>query len=338
MTVEPEARTSLVGHEAQERALRRMLEDGRAPSALLITGPPGVGKATLAFRYARAALAPEARVDEATLAVAPGAPIVRQTASGGHPDLLVLRRPTDENTGRVKQDIPVELARSAGRFFSRTAGFGGARVCIVDTADDLNTAAANALLKTLEEPPSGASFVLVSNTPSRLLATIRSRCRTLTLRPVADDAVAEFLRAETGASDAEARRIAALAAGRPGRVLELASGEGAAAADLADRFIADVLAGEASAGVALGAAVQGAKNDALWTETRAAIVDRLCAAARAAAVGEGRGGLEAQPIDVLTAAWEVARRATAAGDALKLDRVYIARSLASDLRGLFDHA
>ncbi|MEO1311728.1 MAG: DNA polymerase III subunit delta' [Pseudomonadota bacterium] len=328
----PEERLNLIGHTEAEATLARALDDGALAHGLLVSGPAGVGKATLAFRLARAALAPDARADQGSLAVDAGAPAVKRLLAGAHPDLLVLRRPTDEKTGRVRQEIPVDSARQAARFFTRTAGAGGRRVCIIDKADELNVAAANALLKTLEEPPVGAHFILLADAPSRVLPTVRSRCRALALRPVETDVVAAFLRAEADCGAEEAAAVAQASGGRPGRALALLEEGGAEAAELAERFLDASFRGSHAAPFVASDAVAGVKNDALWESFKTIVINRLSEAARLSARGEGGPAtFEAAP-ETLIEAWEKARDWLGRGDALRLDRSQILIALAADLR------
>jgi DNA polymerase-3 subunit delta' len=188
-----------------------------------------VGKATVAYRFARMVLGrrlvdPQA---EHPLAMPAGDPVFRQIAAGIHPELLVLRRPWDEKTKRFKTELPVAEVRRIYPFFGRRAGEGGFRLCIVDAADDLNASAANALLKLLEEPPTKGIFLIIAHAPARLLATIRSRCRRLYLKPVEERLVSELLAREAPElGEADRRALARLAEGCPGRALALARGDG----------------------------------------------------------------------------------------------------------------
>src|SRR5262245_4553568 len=159
------------------------------PHAWLIGGPRGIGKATLAYRMARFVFAHPDPASVAvrnaqTLALPPDHPALRRVAAQGHSDLLALERVADEK-GKIPASIPVDLVRKTIGFFGSTAGEGGWRVCIVDSADELNPSGANAILKTLEEPPAKSLLLVVSHAPGRLLPTIRSRCRRLALRPLA---------------------------------------------------------------------------------------------------------------------------------------------------------
>jgi DNA polymerase-3 subunit delta' len=202
------------------------------PHAWLIGGPAGIGKATLAYRLARYVLAnpdaagPAVR-SAASLAVAPDHPAAQRIAAQAHPDLLVLERAINEKTGKLYTVIRVEDVRRTVSFFGSTAGEGGWRVCIVDAADELQyPQAANALLKILEEPPANALLLLVSHAPARLLPTIRSRCRRLTLRPLSTAEVATGAARVLGRAedDAELREAAAQAEGSIGRALMLLEG------------------------------------------------------------------------------------------------------------------
>jgi DNA polymerase-3 subunit delta' len=182
----PRETFDLLGQEAAEAALVRAFAGGRMHHAWLLAGRAGIGKATLAYRLARHVLAHPGERDPAgkSLAVPAGASPARQIAAQAHPGLLVLRRPWDPRTKRFATGIPVDEVRRLRSFLGLTAEGGGWRVVVVDSADDLNLNAANALLKSLEEPPPRALFLIVSAHPSGLLPTIRSRCRRLDLAPL----------------------------------------------------------------------------------------------------------------------------------------------------------
>jgi len=222
----PRDTTALFGHETAENALLEAYRSGRFAHAWLIGGPPGIGKATLAYRMARFVLAhPDATapaVRRATsLAVAADHPVSRKIAAQGHPDLLVLERGRSDS-GALRSTIAVDDVRRTVGFFGATAGEGGWRVCLVDAVDDLNAAGANALLKILEDPPGRALFLLISHAPGRVLPTIRSRCRRLMLRPLEERALAQALAAAGQAPEEELAEIAAFADGSVARALSLA--------------------------------------------------------------------------------------------------------------------
>src|SRR5580658_4865977 len=188
---EPRANPLLLGHETAERTLLDAMHHGRMHHAWLITGPEGIGKATLAFRFARRLLA--GRGEHGSLALDPSHPAFRRVASGGHADLTVIERAINEKTKRLKRDIAVDDVRKINAFMALTPAEGGWRVAIVDGSEDLNQASGNALLKILEEPPSRAVLILTCSTPGRLPATIRSRCRQLRLSPLTDEVMARLL-------------------------------------------------------------------------------------------------------------------------------------------------
>src|SRR2546430_12442042 len=187
--VHPRETGALFGHREAEMALLNAYRSGRIPHAWLIGGPQGIGKATLDYRMARFALAnsnptaPSVQRAE-TLALDPGDPVARQVTAGAHGGLLVLERGLNDR-GVMRTVITVDETRETISFFGSTAAVDGWRVCIVDTVDELNPNAANALLKILEEPPQRSLFLLVSHAPARVLPTIQSRCRKLALRPLA---------------------------------------------------------------------------------------------------------------------------------------------------------
>lgn len=187
----PRRQTRLIGHRAAERAFAGAIGEGRLHHAWLIGGPRGIGKATLAYRVARRLLA--VRPSGEGLEVDPADPGARKVAALSHPNLLVLRRHRPVGAKAMPTRIGVEAARAALDLFGTTAGNDGWRVCIVDSAEDLNANSANALLKMIEEPPERALFLIVSHAPGRLLPTIRSRCRMLPLRPLPEAAVAEAI-------------------------------------------------------------------------------------------------------------------------------------------------
>ncbi|MDE2112337.1 MAG: DNA polymerase III subunit delta' [Alphaproteobacteria bacterium] len=235
----PRQTTRLIGQNSAAAIVARALRSRRPPQAWLICGPPGVGKATLAYRIARYLLAYGAGdKGPADLSVPANDPAAVQTAAGSHPGLLVLKRGADPNTGKLMSVLSVGEVRRLSGFFGMTSGAGGWRVAIVDTADDMNDAAANALLKLLEEPPLRAMLLVLSNTPGRLLSTIRSRCQRLNLRPIGEsDMETELARLVPDLSNGERASLVRLSGGSLGAALRLAGGDGVMLAQEADRLI-----------------------------------------------------------------------------------------------------
>jgi DNA polymerase-3 subunit delta' len=235
----PRANPLLIGHDDAEATLREALRTARMHHAWLITGPEGIGKATLAYRFARRLLAGQSR--DGSLALEPGHPTFRRVAAASHADLLTIERAYDPKRKRMRTQIAVEDVRKINGFMALTPAEGGWRVVIVDGAEELNPASANALLKILEEPPPRAILLLVCSAPGRLLPTIRSRCRRLRLQPLADDAMKELMARYLPELPAEEReRLVTLAEGAPGRALMLAEDEGLAVATLVDKLLADL--------------------------------------------------------------------------------------------------
>ena len=234
----PRETARLLGQSVALARAARAIRGGRPPQAWLITGPPGGGKATLAYRIARFLLAFGATAEgPADLSVPEKSTAAVQVAAGSHPGLLVLKRGYNKE-GRLMTVLGVEEMRRLGGFFGKTSGTGGWRVVIVDNADDMNDNSANALLKLLEEPPPRAMLLLISNAPGRLLPTIRSRCQRLDLRPLEICEVeAEIARSVPELKADERRSVARLSGGSLGAALQLAAGEGVGLAAEADRLI-----------------------------------------------------------------------------------------------------
>ena len=215
-----------LGHDAAERAFLDAWNAGRMHHAWLLAGPKGVGKASFALRAARFLLTQGAkhRGEEDRAARSLDAhderAAIHLIEAGAHPEFKRLERLENDKTGALARSITVDQVRSASALLTSTTSISRYRAIIVDSADDLEAAGANALLKSLEEPPSDTVFFLVSHNSGRLLPTIRSRCRTLNFRTIDDDVMASWLR--TNMPDAESDDIASLtvlAAGAPGRAL-----------------------------------------------------------------------------------------------------------------------
>jgi DNA polymerase III subunit delta' len=237
--VEPRANPNLLGHADAEATILDAIRAGRMHHAWLITGPEGVGKATLTYRFARRLLAGQPTAD--SLALDPADPVFRRVAASSHADLLTVERVFNEKTRRMKTQIAVEDVRKINGFMSLTPAEGGWRVVVIDGAEELNQASANALLKILEEPPPRAVLLLVCAAPGRLLPTIRSRCRRLRLTPLADEEMGTLLAGLLPRLDVDERgRLLTLAEGSPGRAVMLAEDEGLKIALLVDKLLADM--------------------------------------------------------------------------------------------------
>jgi DNA polymerase III subunit delta' len=218
------------GHDAAAAEFEAALTSGRLHHAWLLVGPEGVGKATLAYRFARTVLT-GAEGPHAPHDVPPEDPVFRKVAGLAHPNLLLIRRSWIEKTKRYSQWIGVDEVRRLRAFLGNTAGEGDWRVVVVDRADELNQNAANALLKALEEPPPRTLFLLVSSAEGRLPVTIRSRTRVLRVPALENEPLAKAVRAALDRdgvkADAKGLDLAlALSQGSVRRALELVSGKG----------------------------------------------------------------------------------------------------------------
>ncbi len=234
----PHERTGLIGHRNTERELLDAYRSERLHHAWILGGPKGIGKATLAFRFAQFVIANPDRFgsDVAAakdLSVSETHPVVRQVRAGGHPNILHLRRPWDEKGKRFKADLPVDEVRRTVSFFGTTASAKAWRICIVDAADDMNASSANALLKILEEPPVQCLFLVLSHAPGRLLPTIRSRCRRLDLEPLTPQDIRSGLQElapGAATNERDLLEIAETADGSLRSAITLLSGDGLAIA------------------------------------------------------------------------------------------------------------
>lgn len=333
----PRDTDTLLGHEAAEAHLLRWWHSGRLPHALLLTGPRGIGKATLAYRLARFVLSHSGPADGAapadSLYVAPDDPVFRRISQKSHAGLMAFERTYDDKAKRLRGEIVVDEIRKLRPFFGATAGEGGWRVAIVDAVDEVNVNGANALLKQLEEPPRKGLLIMVAHAPGRLLPTIRSRCQNLTLRTLPPEVMSTILAERLeDYTDEERLALSVLADGSAGRALALASQGGL---DLYRELVA-LLAPLPELDVvgiqALGDRVARRGQEATYRTLVDLLLDWLSRMVRAGA--EGR-----QPVQILgdertvidrlwqsgkpgawLEAWERARDLTARAEAVNLDK------------------
>jgi DNA polymerase-3 subunit delta' len=215
----------LHGQDAQIAAFTEARASGRMHHAWLLTGAHGVGKGSFARAAALRLLADEAgpRIDLPKLETPPDHRMTSLWNAGSHPDVMTLERLYREKTKDFARSITVDQVRGLSKLFETSATFSQWRVVIVDAADDMERAGANALLKLLEEPPANSLFLLVSHAPARLLPTIRSRCRTLRFGPLGDaDMAAALRKALPEATDREITELTAAGEGSPGRAVGFA--------------------------------------------------------------------------------------------------------------------
>lgn len=216
----------LFGQDAAEREFLDTWRGGRLHHGWLLAGPRGVGKATLAWRMARALIAEEQAGAPETLQMDPEAPAFRRCASLGEPRLKLIRRGWDDKLKRLRTRIVVDDTRTLRDFMGLSAADGGWRVVIVDPVDEMNPAAANAILKMLEEPPAKCVLILISHAPARLLPTIRSRCRRLDLRPLGADALIKAVATAAPDLPPPSPALAELSGGSAGDALRLSAADG----------------------------------------------------------------------------------------------------------------
>ncbi len=232
----PRNSMQLFGQETAERAFIEAYNGGRLHHAWLLTGPRGVGKATFAWRATRFLLSEARAQSEAglfddgptapdTLGVPADAPVSRRAAALSEPRLHLIRRAWDADRKRLKTQITVEEVRKLGGFFGLSSADGGNRVVIVDSADEMNTSASNALLKVLEEPPRNATLFLISHAPARLLPTIRSRCRELQLSALSPADMERAL-SQAGLEGELSPALRAISGGSVGEAIRLHANEG----------------------------------------------------------------------------------------------------------------
>ena len=288
----PRETPRLFGQEAAESAFLEAYTSGRLHSGWLVTGPRGVGKATLAWKIATFLLAEPPQdnglfgtpTPPASLAVDPEHPDARLVQSGAHPRLYVVRRPVDDK-GVLKTEITVDAVRGLKGFFQMSAADGGRRVVIVDSADEMNRSAANAILKELEEPPARCTLLLVSHQPSRLLPTIRSRCRELRCAPLDPAALQEALAQADAQTDAP-EALAALSGGSAGDAIRLIRQDGLALYAQIVALFDSLPRLDRPATLKLAEACVGKPGEARFALTLDLIDTFLARAARAGLLGE----------------------------------------------------
>ncbi|WP_112323170.1 DNA polymerase III subunit delta' [Oceanibium sediminis] len=229
----------LFGQDAAEAAFLDAYASGRLAHAWLLTGPRGVGKATLAWRIARflaaqqqgqgqgGGLFGEAPAPATSLDLPPDHPVMRRAAQLAEPRIALCRRSWDPKAKRLKTQLTVDEVRALKSHFTLSATDGGWRAAIIDSADEMNTSAANAILKILEEPPEKTVLLMVSHQPAKLLPTIRSRCRVLRLPSLSEEDLARALAGAGQPLDAVAL-LHALTGGSVGTSVRFQEANGAA--------------------------------------------------------------------------------------------------------------
>ena len=251
-------------------AISDALARGRMHHAWLLTGPQGLGKAALAHRAARLLLGARPLAGGGVMASSADDPVNRLVLARSHPDFISLNRYGDD--GKLRRNISVDDARRLPEFFAKAPALAPYRVAVIDAADDLNVNAANAVLKTLEEPPPKGVLFLISHAPGGLLPTIRSRCRRLAIRPWPIDQLSQFLQARQGLSSEEAGRLAGMSGGSPGRALDMAGGDASLVDRAAGALLDSLPQGDEAMLVGLADGFRGGEGSARF----ALLIERLC--------------------------------------------------------------
>jgi DNA polymerase-3 subunit delta' len=297
----PERRDAVIGHAEARATVLAALDAARLPGGILLHGPRGIGKATFAFDIARQIFARTG--DESPLHIA------EQVAAGSYPNLRVLRKTPRETGKGYYTAIRVEDVRGLIGESHMTRGRAGFRIVIVDSIDDCNASSANALLKILEEPPAETLFLLISHRPGGLLPTIKSRCRSVALRPISNAEVGQVLGDIPGVETA-----IALAGGRPRRGYEaLALGDDKGLRDL-QGWLGSPGNGSASVYLTVADALAADKEGSAYAFGREMLGDWIAAEARAAAEEGARARLASA-----TALWDKANALFSEADTYNLD-------------------
>ncbi|MGV8854761.1 MAG: AAA family ATPase [Devosia sp.] len=303
----PERRQRARGHQAARAAITSQIAEQRLPGAVLLHGPMGIGKATFAFEMAAAILSATGDEDAHR--------VEEQIAALSHPNISLLRRRPKDAKGYYTV-IRVEDVRQLRDSLHHTRGRAGHRVAIIDSIDDCNPAAANALLKTLEEPPADTTFLLVSHRPGQLLPTIKSRCHSLALRPLAaDDVRAVLSEHDPNLGPAELDRAIALSGGRPRRAFETLALQADSALSSLQTWLADPAQHQAGVAIKLAEVLGADSQSPELSFAREMLDDWIAEEARNAAMQPGARMRLASANEL----WDKTHTLFADADAINLD-------------------
>ncbi len=334
----PRETYDLIGQGEAEHEILKAYQSNALPQAIILGGPAGIGKATLAWRAARFLLAhpnpaaPEVQVAQ-DMFVAPEHPAAHQLAALSHTDLVLLRREWNEKTKKFFSEIRTDDVRGAIHLFQQAAGAGGYRICIVDSAEDLNRSGANALLKTIEEPPPKSLFLIVSHRPDSLLPTIRSRCRRILLKPLSAGSILPILDGLgppwSESAPEERAAAAARAQGSLHDALRLLAGGGAAFDGQIRAMLEALPRLDWQAVHGLADQIAGRDGLADYETLMITIIDWLDETVKAQA--EAGGAISAKRLAPLAEVWEKVSEAARETEVLNLDKRPLVLSIFADL-------
>lgn len=314
----PDQNQQLIGHQSILATLTKQLNASKLPSAVLLHGPKGIGKATTAFTLARQIML--ATSDE------PEARIAEQITQGSHPNLFVLRRKVRDTGKGFYQNIRVEEVRHVQQRLRQTRGRAGHRICIIDAIDDANESAANALLKILEEPPADTLFIAISHRPGALLPTIHSRCQSHAMRGLADSDVKSVVQTVLPGIEVEDVLDAIeLSSGRPRRAIEALMLESLQVLDALRSWLNEPLAQPNGTHLKIAEDISRA-TDAETAFAREVLTDWLAQEVRQSAQSVQRKRLASA-----TQLWDNAQTAIADADTYNLDARQMLVSLFDDV-------
>ncbi len=333
---DPRANPDLIGHDDAARTLETAARSGRLHHGWLLAGPAGIGKATLAWRFARWLLAglPPAVPGQPPLYVPADHPVFRRVATAAHADVFTLEPSAGERGGK-KLILRIEEARDAVRFLTLSAAEGGWRVVVIDEADRADTVAVqNTLLKTLEEPPPRAVLLLTSARPQSLLPTIRSRVRRLDLHPPATEQTAALLaRLLPDMAAGERLALATLAEGSPGRALKLAEEDGLELAALAERVLGGLAKPDPAGVLIVADRLAADRSGAAYVTFTALLRHAMASAVRLAGLGQNAPSWVAlRPLAEWSGLWDRLGRLAEETERLNLDRKQAVLTALSELR------
>lgn len=326
----------LVGHDEILHRLASLYASGRMHHGWLISGPRGIGKATLAAHFAGHVFRNPDPASAPHEFVRPEQSDAMQSriARGAHPNLLHLRRTWNAQTKKWRTVLPVDEIRRVNHFFATSAAEAGWRIVIIDAADDLNTNAANALLKALEEPPSPTLFFILAHSPRGLLATIRSRCQKLSMQPLGNEQLLEALAAVGLADDlkpGDRDLLTALAGGSVRRAITLLADDGLPLYREFERLLSGISAPDWTAIHKLAGELAPVRAEGRYRLLLEMAHDRVAGDLRrnglSLASGQSKSGQDLSVLARNAEVWEKTRRSAALADSYNLDRKQVILNL-----------